>query len=147
MHATLLGILNAIIRTKTHGNARERCRRAGPLPRRRLHSAGLVGELAERGLKVDYRSVWTSVHAEKLTHKNQRAGPPRRGRRGQRLRRSGTDRFGPKQHDRQSVIYGIDGVGKSLVELVGYLATCWAGGASLLRVDEHGRYAGRTICD
>ena len=36
------------------------------------------------------------------------------------------------------MIYGIDGVGKSLVELVGYLATCWAGGASLLRVDEHG---------
>ena len=30
---------------------------------------GLVGELAERGLKVDYRSVWEFVRAEKLTHK------------------------------------------------------------------------------
>lgn len=28
---------------------------------------GLVGELAERGLKVDYRSVWEFVHAEKLS--------------------------------------------------------------------------------
>jgi transposase len=30
---------------------------------------GLVAELAERGLKVDYRSVWEFVHAEKLSHK------------------------------------------------------------------------------
>jgi putative transposase len=30
---------------------------------------GLVGELAERGLKVDYRVVWAFVHAENLTHK------------------------------------------------------------------------------
>jgi len=30
---------------------------------------GLVAELAERGLKVDYRVVWAFVHAEKLTHK------------------------------------------------------------------------------
>lgn len=30
---------------------------------------GLVAELAGRGLKVDYRSVWTFVHAEKLSHK------------------------------------------------------------------------------
>src|SRR5271165_2243051 len=28
---------------------------------------GLVAELAERGLKVDYRSVWNFVHAEKLS--------------------------------------------------------------------------------
>jgi len=27
---------------------------------------GLVGELAERGLKVDYRSVWELVHAAQL---------------------------------------------------------------------------------
>jgi transposase len=27
---------------------------------------GLVAELAERGLKVDYRSVWNFVHAERL---------------------------------------------------------------------------------
>jgi putative transposase len=33
---------------------------------------GLVGELAERGLKVDYRSVWAFVHAEKLTFKKRR---------------------------------------------------------------------------
>jgi putative transposase len=30
---------------------------------------GLVAELAERGLKVDYRVVWGFVHAENLTHK------------------------------------------------------------------------------
>jgi transposase len=30
---------------------------------------GLVAELAERGLKVDYRSVWEFVHAEKLSFK------------------------------------------------------------------------------
>jgi putative transposase len=30
---------------------------------------GLAAELAERGLKVDYRSVWVFVHAEKLSHK------------------------------------------------------------------------------
>ena len=33
---------------------------------------GLVAELAERGLAVDYRSVWEFVHAEKLTHKKRR---------------------------------------------------------------------------
>jgi putative transposase len=30
---------------------------------------GLVAKLAERGLKVDYRSVWNFVHAEKLSFK------------------------------------------------------------------------------
>ena len=30
---------------------------------------GLVGELAARGLKADYRSVWNFVHAEKLSFK------------------------------------------------------------------------------
>lgn len=29
---------------------------------------GLVAELGERGLKVDYRSVWEFVYAEALTH-------------------------------------------------------------------------------
>ena len=33
---------------------------------------GLVAELAARGLKVDYRSVWAFVHAEKLRHKKRR---------------------------------------------------------------------------
>jgi putative transposase len=33
---------------------------------------GLVAELGERGLKVDYRSVWEFVHAEKLTYKKRR---------------------------------------------------------------------------
>ena len=33
---------------------------------------GLGGELAERGLKVDYRVVWAFVHAEKLSHKKRR---------------------------------------------------------------------------
>jgi len=45
---------------------------------------GLVDELAaERGLKVDYRSVWEFVHAEGLSFKKnrarQRAGSARRG--------------------------------------------------------------------
>jgi putative transposase len=33
---------------------------------------GLVAEFAERGLKVDYRTVWNSVHAEKLSFKKKR---------------------------------------------------------------------------
>ena len=35
---------------------------------------GLVAELAERGLKVDYRTVWNFVHAEKLSFKKKRGG-------------------------------------------------------------------------
>ena len=35
---------------------------------------GLVGELADRGLKVDYHSVWNFVHAEKLSFKKNRGG-------------------------------------------------------------------------
>ena len=35
---------------------------------------GLVTELAERGLKVDYRSVWTFVHDEKLSFKKKPGG-------------------------------------------------------------------------
>jgi len=42
--------------------------------RERVHAGdftlrGLVGELAERGLKVDYRTVWNFVHGEKLSFK------------------------------------------------------------------------------
>jgi putative transposase len=36
---------------------------------------GLVAELAERGLKVDYRSVWAFVHAETLSYKKNRSRP------------------------------------------------------------------------
>jgi len=43
---------------------------------------GLVAELAERGLKVDYRTMWSFVHAENLSFKKnrarQRTGSPRR---------------------------------------------------------------------
>ena len=35
---------------------------------------GLVAELAERGLKVDYRSVWAFVHAQDLTFKKNAGG-------------------------------------------------------------------------
>ena len=35
---------------------------------------GLVAELAGRGLKVDYRSVWAFVHAEKQSFKKNRVG-------------------------------------------------------------------------
>jgi transposase len=35
---------------------------------------GLVGELAERGLKVDYRTVWSFVHEEKLSFKKKHGG-------------------------------------------------------------------------
>src|ERR1700738_599966 len=37
---------------------------------------GLVVELAERGLKVDYRSVWEFVHTEKLSYKKNSRSPP-----------------------------------------------------------------------
>jgi putative transposase len=44
---------------------------------------GLVVELAERGVKVDYHSVWDFVHAENLSFKKngsrQRTGSSRRG--------------------------------------------------------------------
>lgn len=44
---------------------------------------GLVAELAERGLKVDYRTMWNFVHGEKLSFKKnrgrQRTGSSRRG--------------------------------------------------------------------
>ena len=40
---------------------------------------GLVAELAGRGLKVDYRSVWNFVHAEKLSFKKRMARPVRKG--------------------------------------------------------------------
>ena len=39
---------------------------------------GLVRELADRGLKVDYRSVWEFVHAEKLSYKKRRWSPANR---------------------------------------------------------------------
>ena len=39
---------------------------------------GLVKELAGRGLKVDYRSVWEFVHAEKLSYKKRRWSPASR---------------------------------------------------------------------
>ena len=35
---------------------------------------GLVGELAARGLKVDYRTVWNFVHREGLSFKKNRSG-------------------------------------------------------------------------
>jgi transposase len=42
---------------------------------------GLVAELAERGLKVDYRTMWSFVHDEKLSFKKKHGGwrtrPPR----------------------------------------------------------------------
>ena len=50
----------------------ERCRAGGFT----LH--GLVAELGERGLKVDYRSVWDFVHAEKLSYKKRRWSPANR---------------------------------------------------------------------
>jgi putative transposase len=44
---------------------------------------GLVAELAARGLKVDYHSVWNFVHGEELSFKKnrarQRTGSSRRG--------------------------------------------------------------------
>ncbi|MHC2354368.1 transposase [Sinorhizobium meliloti] len=36
---------------------------------------GLVAELSERGLKVDYRAVWTFVHEEGLSYKKRRWSP------------------------------------------------------------------------
>jgi putative transposase len=36
---------------------------------------GLVAELAEQGLSVDYRVVWAFVHEEKLSYKKRRRSP------------------------------------------------------------------------
>jgi len=40
---------------------------------------GLVAELAARGLRADYRSVWNFVHAEKLSFKKRMARPVCKG--------------------------------------------------------------------
>jgi putative transposase len=65
------------IRGEHHGWLVERCRE------RDFTLRGLVVELGERGLKVDYRSVWAFVHAEKLSFKKnavrQRTGSSGRG--------------------------------------------------------------------
>jgi len=37
---------------------------------------GLVREFGERGLAVDYRSVWEFVHAEQLSYKKRRWSRP-----------------------------------------------------------------------
>ena len=42
------------------------------LPERDFTLRGLVAELGDRGLPVDYRTVWEFVHAEGLTHKKRR---------------------------------------------------------------------------
>lgn len=55
------------IRGEHHDWLVQRCKEKGFTLR------GLVAELAERGLKVDYRSVWEFVHAEKLSFKKKRA--------------------------------------------------------------------------
>jgi len=39
---------------------------------------GLVAELAERGLKADYRSVWNFVHAQNLSFKKKPCSPASR---------------------------------------------------------------------
>jgi transposase len=44
----------------------------GRIKERDFTLRGLVAELAERGLRVDYRSVWNFVHAEKLSFKKKR---------------------------------------------------------------------------
>lgn len=54
-------------RDSGHGAADRQHHRA-PRSRPRL-SLGLVAELAGRGLKVDYHSVWDFLHAEKLSFK------------------------------------------------------------------------------
>ena len=46
----------------------------GRIKERDFTLRGLVAELAERGLKVDYRSVWEFVHAEKVSFKKKRGG-------------------------------------------------------------------------
>ena len=55
------------IRGAHHSWLVERCRA------RDFTLRGLVAELAERGLKVAYRTVWTFVHEEKLSFKKKRA--------------------------------------------------------------------------
>jgi transposase len=74
------GKIGGHVRPKISGEHREwliaRCK-SGEFTLR-----GLVSELAERGLKVDYRTVWAFVRAENLSFKKnlsgQRAGSPRR---------------------------------------------------------------------
>ena len=63
---------------------------------------GLVAELAERGLKVDYRSVWEFVHAEKLSFKKKRGGwrtrSSRRGKAASPVGQISRSRYGSDEH-------------------------------------------------
>jgi len=59
---------------------------------------GLVAELAGRGLKVDYHSVWDFVHAEKLSFKKKRSGWRTRSSRG----RAAASPVGKVSRSRQS---------------------------------------------
>src|SRR5713226_3186983 len=70
----------SVARDRWAGTSRRRLR-ASIVPgwwngRRRRTSpcAGWLVELAERGLKVNYRTVWSFVHAEKLSFKKNRGG-------------------------------------------------------------------------
>jgi len=59
---------------------------------------GLVAELGARGLRVDYRSVWEFVHAEKLSFKKKRGG----WRAGSSRRRATTGAMGKASEKRRS---------------------------------------------
>jgi hypothetical protein len=65
---------SAAIAQRTLQGALQRCRKEFTV-------RGLVDELAERALKVDYRTMWELVHAEKLSYKKdaycRRAGSSR----------------------------------------------------------------------
>ncbi len=56
---------------------------------------GLVAELAERGLKVDYRTMWNFVHAEKLSFKKNRGRQRTRSSRRRAPARAVEDLSGP----------------------------------------------------
>jgi putative transposase len=66
------GQMGGHVPKKIRGNHRdwllERCRQE-----KGFTLQGLANELAERGLKVDYRTVWTFVHEENLSFKKNRS--------------------------------------------------------------------------
>jgi len=57
---------------------------------------GLVHELAERGLKVDYRSMWEFVHAEGLSYKKNSSAQRTRSSRRREKARSVAALSGPR---------------------------------------------------
>lgn len=70
---------------------------------------GLIAELAERGLQVDYHTVWDFVHSEKLTYKKD-AGRQRTRPAGCSASASAVDGLSGPHRSRAPGLQGVSGI-------------------------------------